>query len=58
MKEWLYENESHLNLNCRQVTLLLDSISRNSVGIGTPGIVVLNYSLVGTVRVQFNQIFA
>lgn len=51
MKEWLYENESHLSINCRQVTLLLDSITRNSVGIGMPGIVVLNYSLVGTVKI-------
>lgn len=49
MKEWLYQHEKHLTITNRQLTLLLDSIENDSVGISMPGFFTLNFSLVGTV---------
>ncbi|CAL8136666.1 unnamed protein product [Orchesella dallaii] len=48
-RNWLDENEPYLELSPRQLALLLDSISRDSVAIEMSGIANINFSLVGTV---------
>jgi len=46
----MYEHEHYLTvLNGKQVTLLMDSIAKNSVAIEIPGVAIVNFSLVGTV---------
>lgn len=49
MRDWLYENEHLVLLNGKQMTLLIDRIAQDAVGIAMPGIFVINYSLVGAV---------
>jgi len=46
---WLYEHEQDLPLSTRQVTLLLNSIAKESVAIEMSGVATVNFSLVGTV---------
>jgi len=52
MRSWLYKNEQHLNLNSKQLILLLDSVDKDSVAIEMSGVAPINFSLVGTVRLN------
>jgi len=45
----MYEHEHCLGLNGRQITLLMDSIAKNSVAVEIPGVATINFALVGTV---------
>ncbi|CAL8146949.1 unnamed protein product [Orchesella dallaii] len=48
MRTWVHEYEHSPILNCKEVTLLLDSTSKESVAIEIWGVVTINLSFIGT----------
>lgn len=50
-KDWLYENAKTLQLNCNEVTLIIDSVSRNVVSVSACNVFTITYSFSGGVRV-------
>lgn len=50
-KDWLYENAKTLQLNCNEVTLIIDSVSRNIVSVSACNVFTITYSFSGGVRV-------
>jgi len=53
MREWILENQHSPTLNCKDVVLLLDLISKDSVAIQICEVVTINFSFVGTVSLNF-----
>ncbi|CAL8145512.1 unnamed protein product [Orchesella dallaii] len=49
-RTWLDKNESYLTLTPRQLTLILDSIHKESVAIEISNVATVNFAFVGTVR--------